>query len=488
MKKVLLVLILFIQCSIYPQFNFNVQITNGDFDARNPFIYKDEYAFHPRIFFELHNNECSNIYSVQYNSENYSFEDTIAVTTGNYQNLNPEFKPSKGLIYQTNKNGNWDIILIPDSLGEWGQPVYLANSNNNETLPKFLESTYSYWNTDSLSILYRKNDDIEFLTYKQNQISEEVVFENSSELSYTEFVGLELEDWGIYSGYYAFAVEEDNNQNKNIVKRFKPYNGNWQEKIILKDSCDCSGLSVQLSDYIAWGLVYSDTVAGEKKLFVMEDAIYSNPTFIQLPIPYDGQLSDFDSYQTLLVGKSPDGKPLDFQFYEPHTYLVEQNGTTKVRCSLWDFGLWQEDSLVEVSVINPDLAIGALGDDYLGFAVYTVWEDSADGHIHLFGSVQHVSVGNVENESYANDFVLYQNYPNPFNPATKIEYKLLQTSDVKFNVFNILGEKVFEQNFGYQTAGSYKINFSGKDLSSGVYVYSIYTGENRLSRKMVLMK
>ena len=63
----------------------------------------------------------------------------------------------------------------------------------------------------------------------------------------------------------------------------------------------------------------------------------------------------------------------------------------------------------------------------------------------------------------ANDFILYQNYPNPFNPATIIEYKLLQASDVKFNVFNLFGEKVFEQNFGYQTAGSYKVNFDGKE-------------------------
>ena len=488
MKKALLVLTLFIQCGIYPQFNFNMQITNGDFDSRNPFIYKDKFGFDSRIFFELHKNNYSNIYSVKYNSDNYSFEDTVAVTTGNYQNLNPEFKSSKGLIYQTNRNGNWDIVLIPDSSWTWGQPVYLANSNNNETSPKFLESTYSYWNSDSLSILYQKNDYIEFLTYKQNQISEEVVFESTSELSYKEFVGLELEDWGIYSGYYVFAIEVDSNQNKNIVKKFKPYNGNWQEKIILKDSCDCSNLSVQLSDYIGWSLVYSDTIAGEKKLFVIEDAIYPNPSVTQLMIPHQGQLSDFDSYLTLIVGKSTEGKPINFEFYEPHTYLVQQNGVTKVRCSLRDFGSWEEDSLVQVSILNPHLAIGALGGDNLGFAVYTVWEDSADGHMHLFGSVQHVSVGNVENESYANDFVLYQNYPNPFNPTTKIEYKLLQASDVKLIIVNVLGEKVFEQNFGYQTAGSYKVNFDGKYLPSGVYVYSIRTEANRLSRKMLLMK
>ncbi|MCK7520119.1 MAG: T9SS type A sorting domain-containing protein [Ignavibacteriales bacterium] len=111
-------------------------------------------------------------------------------------------------------------------------------------------------------------------------------------------------------------------------------------------------------------------------------------------------------------------------------------------------------------------------------------EDSIDGHIQLFGIPHHLSYGAVDDESIANDFILYQNYPNPFNPTTMIEYKLLQATDVKFNVFNILGEKVFEQNFGYQIAGSYKVNFDEQNLPSGVYVYSIYTNENRLSRKM----
>lgn len=80
------------------------------------------------------------------------------------------------------------------------------------------------------------------------------------------------------------------------------------------------------------------------------------------------------------------------------------------------------------------------------------------------------------------------NYPNPFNPSTKIEYKLSQATDVKLNVVNVLGEKVFEQDLGYQSAGTYKIDFDGKNLQSGVYIYSIYTNENRLSRKMMLMK
>ncbi len=96
--------------------------------------------------------------------------------------------------------------------------------------------------------------------------------------------------------------------------------------------------------------------------------------------------------------------------------------------------------------------------------------------------------GDVENESIASDFMLYQNYPNPFNPNTKIEYKLQKASDIKFVVINVLGETVFEKNYGYQLPGNYKIDFDGAGLSSGVYLYSIITEDNKLSRKMILIK
>jgi hypothetical protein len=61
------------------------------------------------------------------------------------------------------------------------------------------------------------------------------------------------------------------------------------------------------------------------------------------------------------------------------------------------------------------VAIGPLGyATYSGIVVYTIWEDSSNGHLQLFGRKEYASLGAVENETYLNDFVLYQNYPNPF--------------------------------------------------------------------------
>ena len=484
-RKILFFCFLF-QTLILPQNNFIKQITSGDFDARNPFIYKNEFGYDSKIFFELHKDGYSNIYSVLYNSEQIDFEDTSSVTSGTFNNLNPAYEPSKGLIYQSNQNGNWDIIYLPVTNNIFGAPVFLTNSSEDETEPKLFESTTTF--QDSLNILFKRDDHIAFLSYKNNQINEDIIFQDSVNRHYTEFAGLETEDWGIFAGHYVFAIEESTSGEQRIVRRFKPFDGNWQPKTIVLDNCECKELSFQVSGYNLWGLFFLDTLQNENRLFIIEDPIAgSSPQIVD--IDYEGNISSFEMYSLLIVGKDQFGnQKADPEFYMPYSYLLHQVDGTKIRVNKYDVAYFVEDSLVSVSIANPNLAIGPVGSDINGIVVYTIWEDSIDGNIHLFGMPSHLQFGSVEDESIANDFVLYQNYPNPFNPSTKIEYRLLRASDVKLNVFNVLGEKVFEQYFGYQTAGSYKIDFNGKNLPSGVYVYSIYTNENRLSRKMVLMK
>lgn len=493
MKKIVLFFLLLLQSVILPQNIFIRQITNGDYDARNPFIYKDEYGFNNSlVFFELHKDGYSNIYSAYYNPNNLMFEDTVAITIGSDININPSFEANSGLIYQTNKNGNWDIVLIPDSNGIFSNPIFLTSSSEDEYSAKILESTYPF--SDSVHILFKRQNEIVFLSYKNNQINEEAIFKDSLNHHYTEFAGLKTEDWGNIGGYYVFAIEESDLFQKRIVRRFKPFGGVWQPKTIVVDNCDCSNISLQTHGYVTWALFYQDTTQTERRLFWVDDAVsVTTPQLIN--IDYEGNISSFDMYSLLLVGDNLNNSKFNPDFYMPYTYLINNNGGTKIRVNKYDHGYWSEDSLVNVSIVNPNLTVGPVGIDNGAVAVYTIWEDSIDGHIHLFGAPAHLEFGAVEDESYANDFVLYQNYPNPFNPTTKIEYKLLQASDVKFNVFNILGEKVFEQDLGYQTAGSYKVNFDGRNLPagrqglpSGVYIYSIYTSENRLSRKMMLMK
>ncbi len=51
------------------------------------------------------------------------------------------------------------------------------------------------------------------------------------------------------------------------------------------------------------------------------------------------------------------------------------------------------------------------------------------------------------------EYTLFQNYPNPFNPTTKIKFALPTASNVKLDIYNILGENVRE--LVNQTYGSW---------------------------------
>jgi arabinogalactan endo-1,4-beta-galactosidase len=99
-----------------------------------------------------------------------------------------------------------------------------------------------------------------------------------------------------------------------------------------------------------------------------------------------------------------------------------------------------------------------------------------------------VSTLSVENSRLPYSLELMQNYPNPFNPSTVIEYRLNKSDAVKCIVYDVHGREITTLVNQYKPAGAYQIEFTCKDLPSGVYVYRLITSELSLSRKMMLLK
>lgn len=86
-------------------------------------------------------------------------------------------------------------------------------------------------------------------------------------------------------------------------------------------------------------------------------------------------------------------------------------------------------------------------------------------------------------------FFVTQNYPNPFNPVTTIKFGLPSEANVDLRVYNILGQEVAVLiNNEMRTAGSYDVSFNAKGLSSGTYIYRLTSGNNIVTKKMVIMK
>lgn len=86
------------------------------------------------------------------------------------------------------------------------------------------------------------------------------------------------------------------------------------------------------------------------------------------------------------------------------------------------------------------------------------------------------------------EYSLSQNYPNPFNPTTAIAYTVKDAGLVTLKVYSIDGREVATLVNGSQPAGAYTVNFEGKDLASGVYLYKLEVNGYSATHKMVLMK
>lgn len=85
-------------------------------------------------------------------------------------------------------------------------------------------------------------------------------------------------------------------------------------------------------------------------------------------------------------------------------------------------------------------------------------------------------------------YSLMQNYPNPFNPKTNIRFTIPEKTQVKLEVYNLIGQKVTTLINSELNAGQYDIEFNGSELSSGIYLYRIHAGNFTSVKKMLLLK
>ena len=100
-----------------------------------------------------------------------------------------------------------------------------------------------------------------------------------------------------------------------------------------------------------------------------------------------------------------------------------------------------------------------------------------------------VETGLQENLGIPTQVELNQNYPNPFNPTSIIRYGVPEISNVRLEVFDVLGRKVMTLvNNETKQPGRYNIQFDAGRLASGIYIYRLAVGNKVLTKQMTLIK
>lgn len=83
---------------------------------------------------------------------------------------------------------------------------------------------------------------------------------------------------------------------------------------------------------------------------------------------------------------------------------------------------------------------------------------------------------------------LHANYPNPFNPATTIPFELSEASQVRLEVYDMLGRRVALLVNETHQPGRHTAVFDAGSISSGMYIARLQTNDLVFSRKMLLVK
>ena len=93
---------------------------------------------------------------------------------------------------------------------------------------------------------------------------------------------------------------------------------------------------------------------------------------------------------------------------------------------------------------------------------------------------------------------LLPNYPNPFNPETWIPYQLSESTEVILRIYSVSGRLIRTLTLGQMPAGIYQSrsraaywdgrNNVGEPVASGIYFYTLTTGDFTATRKMLIRK
>lgn len=86
-----------------------------------------------------------------------------------------------------------------------------------------------------------------------------------------------------------------------------------------------------------------------------------------------------------------------------------------------------------------------------------------------------------------NAFTVSANHPNPFDEITTIDYTLIENGKVKFEVYNLVGEMVYQTNLS-GSKGMNHYQFNAADLSAGAYIYKMTNNGSVITKRMVVSK
>ena len=190
-------------------------------------------------------------------------------------------------------------------------------------------------------------------------------------------------------------------------------------------------------------------------------------------------LDEQDDVELELTGMADFATDFEDFYHDVHADFDETENTTQIDGREVDLSAWFDeppDSLLQrfIWYLDEDGSTdNTLGGLFPGEGLTAVVEDRSD--------------------ALPTSFALEQNHPNPFNSETVFGFSITESGPVRLELYNLAGQAEVTLVEGYRLAGVYRVAWdgrsnSGEDLSTGVYLYRLWAGEQMQVRKMLLLR
>ncbi len=454
--------------------NFSVNSTDvWDFNSLNSYICWE--------------NKNDSLYTICLKQLDDASDSIYIVYSDTIPNVNPTISYyNKGIriVWQSVKNNHW-VICSRDFTNDISGDVNILTDTTVNSISPAINKTSAVWIQDdrllccdfsnapkTVDSIYCSNPKL--ISYSTSPV---ILYEKGNEPN----TQIYLADYVGASGWNLIRISDSG---YNINPSFG----------------SCYNIAYQTKEKNNWKIIYSffDYSFGSFIRTNNTSCNYEHPIAFSYPLPTykrataQNLSSYFDGFFAVYDSDSlADNKEI-FIDYKP-LYLYGYSVDTTINIS----NLPGDDIKPQVAILKP-AATPMVGK------LCIFWEHMENNKTDIWWATTTFKFPTDVEEENSNqiDFSLSQNYPNPFNPSTKIKYTIpaltlfLSPRERMFEgqvrvilkVYDILGNEVVTLVNEEQPAGEYEVEIDGGNLSSGIYFYTLNIGNQRLSRRMCLVK
>ena len=276
-------------------------------------------------------------------------------------------------------------------------------------------------------------------------------------------------------------------------------------KLLLTNVSDQTNLTMKKLLPLLFALLGAYSIAAQAPMCVRDSSIYKTDTLLS-PAPYTAEFPNYNLNDacinnpynqsvTVNVPTSFQGIPITSVSIATSgaitdlpigiTYACDPPNCTFAAGSLGCIVLYGTPTNANMAPDTFDLGINATVNTAFGGIPVTFPGTLAPGsHYYLALKSAACLVGIYDR---GNQFTMLKNVPNPFGNQTIITAESLVASDFQFEVFDLLGQRVYTQTLRLEV-GRNEFTFEAGELANGSYFYTLSNRDGKSTRHMIISK